>query len=205
MEGEKMKSAIRLFLIIAVCGALGLPGVAMADREEDVGKLNSGPGEKQERFYIEKGSKFLSIQVVNGSGNTKTKVSSARVLVDGNEVFGPRDFDAGKRRNEKNPKIASMIRPFKVGPDQDVVDVKVVVKGSKDSEVSVEITGIYEEEAPPVLEVYFFDGDGDGVGGGYSILESSDNLPPGSWVLHPGDCNDTDPSVIYPPDPGCLF
>ena len=200
-----MKSAIRLLMIFAVCGALMLPGVAMADREEDVGKLESGPGEKHGQFYIEKGSKFLSILVINGSGKTRAKVSSARVLIDGNEVFGPRDFDAGKRRNGKNVDIASMIRPFKVGPDQDVVDVKVLVKGSKNSEVSVEVTGIYEEEAPPVLDIYFFDGDGDGVGGPYSILESSDNLPAGSWVLEPGDCNDTNPTVIYPPNPDCMF
>ena len=201
MEGEKMKSAIRLFMIFAVCGALMLPGTVMADEFKVVGKMKMGPGKHGKALGLEKGAKALSISLVNGSGKDRIKVSSLRVVINDEEIFSPSEFSAGKKT-----KLASANKTLEIGPDMDMVDVDVEVGGRKDSEVTLTVTAVYEETGPPVvLVMYFMDGDGDGVGSDYSILGDMYNPPDGPWVLVGGDCNDADPTSRFPGDPGCMF
>jgi hypothetical protein len=198
MEGIKMKTAIRLMLIFAVCGALALPGVAMAD-ERPIAKMKASPGNHGKSFGMDKGAKELSILVVNGSGKTREKVASVRITVNGQEVFGPRHFSAGNAG-----KVASASKNLVVKPDLGVVDLKVEVKGKKNSEITVTIVGFYEESEPPAQKfTWFLDEDGDGVGGMMSV--EAETKPDGPWVLTPGDCNDDLRHVIYPPDPLCLY
>lgn len=204
-----MKRAVRFCLILAVCSALALPGVALADRPEFVGELKVGPGVKNKNFGIERGSKFLAVSILNGSGGSKEKVSSARVIINDVEIFSPRDFDAGKSASGKNmdKKVSSIMRPHMVNPDTNVLEVRVEVKGKKGSEVSVKIDAIYEDTEPPVeLVPFYFDADGDQYGDmNNTMIGDLNNPPDGPWVLQGGDCNDFDPTVIYPGDPGCLF
>ena len=196
-----MKIAIRLFMIFAVCGALMLPGTVMADEFKVIGKMKMGPGKHGKALGLDKGAKAISISVVNGSGKAKGKVASAKVMVNGEELFGPNDFSAGK-----NGKVASVIKTLEVGPDLDSVKVNVEVKGKKGSEITLTVTGVYEEAEPPVaLVIFFMDGDGDGIGGDVSMPGDMNSPPDGPWVLVGGDCNDSDPTSSFPGDPGCMF
>jgi hypothetical protein len=158
-----------------------------------------GPGKHGKALGLDKGAKTLSLSVVNGSGKNKVKVSSAKIFINGKQIFTPSDFSAGKA-------IKNVLKQIEVGPDLDKVDVDVEVKGKKGSEITLTITGIYEDVEPPlVIVIFFMDGDMDGIGGDVSMPGDINNPPDGPWVLVGGDCNDADPTAMFPGDPGCLF
>jgi hypothetical protein len=68
-----------------------------------------------------------------------------------------------------------------------------MVKGNKNARLSVTVTAVYEDSAPPpVVQVpWFLDTDWNGTGGPIMAMGTIDTPPPfdprGVWVLNGGD------------------
>jgi len=185
-------------IILTVCCIMLVPVISSADRYEVMRELELGPGLYEETistassnrsFYSSK-LKGVSISVQNGTEDSKHRVASALVFLNGEEIFDQNDF---------NHKYISMSESRDYPEDLTEVDLKVKVNGSKKSRLMVTLTGIYADDPElPVPRRYYLDRDGDGVGG--PIFRISTTLPPSppppaAWVLIPGDRNDNDPSV----------
>jgi hypothetical protein len=192
---KKLSSRMKFLAVVAVCSFLFLPAVSSAD--EVFGPVDFGVGTHSKTFYLGAKTmsfsaapalKSLSISVQNGSGKAKDRPSSAVVTVNDEDIFVQKDFN-------QNVTPSSLIRSILVDdPAMDRVEVKVKVNGRKDTRLSVTITAIYEETAPPVLSVpYFLDTDvpPNYWGGPITAMSTIDTLPPfdprGIWVLNGGD------------------
>jgi hypothetical protein len=188
---EKLSSRMKILAVVAVCSFLFLPAVSSAD--EVLGPVDFGVGTHSKTFYLgavamsfsaPPALKSLSISVQNGTRKDKDRVSSAVVIVNDEDIFTQKDF---------NQNVSSLIKSVEVDdPAMTEVVLAVKVSGKKTARLSVSITAIYEETAPPVLDViWYLDTDFDGLGGRITGMGTADTPPlpdsRGMWVLQGGD------------------
>ena len=190
---EKLSSRMKILAVVAVCSFLFLPAVSSADKV--FGPVDFGVGTHSKTFYLgavaksfsaPPALKSLSISVQNGTRKDKDRVSSAVVIVNGEDIFIQKDF---------NQNVSSLFKTIDVDdPAMSAVELSAKVKGSKNAKLSVTVTAVYEDSAPPtpVVQVpWYLDTDGNKVGGPIMAMGTSDTPPPfdprGEWVRDGGD------------------
>jgi len=99
-------------------------------------------------------------------------------------IFEPNDFIQ---------LVSSLVKTIDMDdPPMSVVELSAKVKGSKNARLSVKVTAVFEETAPPVLDVeWYLDIDYDGIGGIITGMGTENTPPPadsrGMWVRQGGD------------------
>ena len=144
----------------------------------------SGKGHVK-KGHDDKFEKKSTVRKKQNKWSKKDRVSSARIAVNGEVIFEPKDF---------NHNVSSLIKTINVNdPALSMVELSAKVKGSKNARLSVTVTAVYEASAPPpVVQVpWFLDTDGNGVGGPIMAMGTMDTPPPfdprGVWVKTDGD------------------
>ena len=190
----KLSSRMKFLTLVAVCSFLFLPAVSTAG-EVPLGTLEFGVGLDTKYLELDAPTatsvlKELAVSVQNGSRKGKDRPSSAVVTVNGEEIFGQKNFN-------QNTSASSLLKTVLVDdPAISEVEVTVKINGRKGVRLSVSITAIYEESAPPDIAtpcVWFLDTDmPPNYWGGPIPGEGTTDTPPefdprGIWVRTGGD------------------